>query len=46
MLIGLDYQQEYGEKFGVQLDAEDKSSMAALALGQLDAGALSGKLIH
>ncbi|GAA0121615.1 MAG: PBP1A family penicillin-binding protein [Clostridium argentinense] len=40
--IGLDLSAEYGEKFGVQLDAEDKSSMAALALGQLDAGALSG----
>lgn len=32
----------YGEKFKVQLDEEDKASMAAIALGQLDGGSLGG----
>ncbi|CAM2781076.1 transglycosylase domain-containing protein [Hathewaya histolytica] len=32
----------YGEKFGLQLDDQDKKSIAALALGQLDSGQYNG----
>ncbi|ARC84522.1 penicillin-binding, 1A family protein [Clostridium argentinense CDC 2741] len=40
--IGLDLASEYGTKFGIHLDDDDKNSMSALALGQLDGGALNG----
>ncbi|SHI10080.1 penicillin-binding protein 1A [Clostridium collagenovorans DSM 3089] len=40
--LGLDLGASYGEKFGLQLDSEDKSSMAALALGQTDSGEYNG----
>lgn len=40
--IGLNKSVEFGEKFGVQLDKDDKTSMSAMALGQLDGGDLSG----
>lgn len=40
--IGLNLGASYGEKFGLQLDDVDKSSMAALALGQTDSGDLAG----
>lgn len=37
--IGLSTGVEYGQKFGLTFDADDKSSMAAIALGQLHHGA-------
>ncbi|GAA0124113.1 PBP1A family penicillin-binding protein [Clostridium sp. CTA-19] len=40
--IGLATSAKYGENFGIQLDETDKSSISALALGQLDGGSLAG----
>ena len=37
--IGLSTGVEYGQKFGLTFDADDKNSMAAIALGQLHHGA-------
>lgn len=37
--IGLKTGATYGEKFGLTLDADDKSSLAALSIGQLHHGA-------
>ncbi|WP_070111032.1 transglycosylase domain-containing protein [Clostridium acetireducens] len=36
--IGLNVGASYGEKFGLVLDSQDKSSIAALSLGQLHSG--------
>jgi penicillin-binding protein 1A len=36
--IGLKTSVSYGEKFGLQLDIEDRGSISAMALGQLDGG--------
>lgn len=41
-MISLKTGVSYGEKFGLQLDKTDKSSMAAMALGQLDGGEYEG----
>jgi penicillin-binding protein 1A len=41
-MISLKTGASYGEKFGLQLDKTDKSSMAAMALGQLDGGEYEG----
>jgi len=41
-MIGLKTGVSYGEKFGLQLDNADKSSMAAMSLGQLDGGDYTG----
>lgn len=40
--IGLQTAVKYGEKFGIHLDNTDKTSISALALGQLDGGDLKG----
>ena len=37
-MIGIKTGVSYGEKFGLQLDNSDTSSLAAMALGQLDSG--------
>lgn len=36
--IGLKTSVSYGEKFGLQLDVQDRGSISAMALGQLDGG--------
>ncbi len=41
-MISLNTGVSYGEKFGLQLDKVDKSSMSAMALGQLDGGDYEG----
>lgn len=41
-MISLKTGASYGEKFGLQLDEEDKRSSAAMALGQLDGGKYVG----
>ena len=41
-MIGLKTGVSYGEKFGLQLDNADKISFAAMSLGQLDGGDISG----
>ncbi|MEG0773195.1 PBP1A family penicillin-binding protein [Clostridium sp.] len=41
-LIGLQTAVKYGEKFGIHLDSDDKSSLSAMSLGQLDGGEYRG----
>ncbi|MBU3092942.1 PBP1A family penicillin-binding protein [Clostridium sp. CF011] len=41
-MIGLKTGVSYGEKFGLQLDDQDKNSISAMALGQLDGGTYKG----
>ncbi|MBU3190939.1 transglycosylase domain-containing protein [Clostridium bowmanii] len=41
-MISLKTGVSYGEKFGLQLDETDKTSMSAMALGQLDGGSYRG----
>ena len=41
-MIGLNTGASYGEKFGLQLDNSDKTSLSAMALGQLDGGDYKG----
>ena len=41
-MIGIKTGAAYGEKFGLQLDNVDKTSMAAMSLGQLDGGEYNG----
>jgi penicillin-binding protein 1A len=41
-MISLKTSASYGEKFGLQLDKDDKISPAAMALGQLDGGSYAG----
>lgn len=40
--IGLQTAVKYGEKFGIHLDNVDKTSISAIALGQLNGGELGG----
>jgi penicillin-binding protein 1A len=40
--IGLNTSVAYGEKFGLQLDKDDTSSISAMSLGQLDGGDYAG----
>jgi penicillin-binding protein 1A len=41
-MISLKTSASYGEKFGLQLDKDDKAFPAAMALGQLDGGSSAG----
>lgn len=40
--IGLDVSAKYAEKFGIQIDPDDKKFISSMALGQLDTGSRNG----